>query len=875
MKTLHAASLRHLLRHPAQLLLALVGLSLGVGTIVAVDVATASARRAFELALAAVNGAATHQIVAGPGGIDERLYEKWRTEPLVPGEPRPLLAPVVSGYVTVGERLLQLVGLDPLASAALAGDGAAATRAGAELTAAGAVQAGDAASLAGGPAATAFLIQDAAQAREWFTEPGTVIMSAATAAELGIAPGSRFELAVGGIHHSAILMASLSGGGAGFDGLLLTDIAQAQEWLGLTGRLSRIDVRLPAGAAGAPLLARLTVQLPAGLALHATRAAARETFAMTDAFTINLRAMSLLALLVGTLLIYAAMSFAVLQRRRIIGVLRALGATRREVLTVVLAEAAALGVAGALCGLLLGVLIGRGLVALVARTINDLYFVVAVKEVSLPPAALVAAVAVGIASALLAALLPALEAAGSSPQLALTRSVLERRALHLAGRLAIVSLLLALAAGLVLAGSSRSLLAGFVALFLLLLAAAAITPAALRMLAAGGARLGAGWSPMVRLACAEIATSLSRTGVASAALGMALTAMIGVAVMVESFRESLRSWLLETLRADVYVSAPGYTEGIERRLDPQLVRALLAAPGIRAHSEGRRVTVDSPTGPLDLNAVRLVPPSYAGFRFTRGDPARAWPQFARGAVLVSEPLAWRLSLAPDDPLALITASGPQTFTVAGVYREYGNDRGEVLMDLATYRRWWNDPDIAALGLNLAPAVTAAQVVGELRAAARGRQALLIRSNADLRALSMSIFERTFVITRVLYWLAAGVAAVGLLSALLAWELERGRALALLRTLGLTPGGTAALVIAQTAFMGLAAFLAAIPAGLLTALILTDVINRRAFGWQINLHLTAAQLGSALALALTAALAAGAYPAWRSARMTLATALREE
>jgi putative ABC transport system permease protein len=140
---------------------------------------------------------------------------------------------------------------------------------------------------------------------------------------------------------------------------------------------------------------------------------------------------------------------------------------------------------------------------------------------------------------------------------------------------------------------------------------------------------------------------------------------------------------------------------------------------------------------------------------------------------------------------------------------------------------------------------------------------------------MSIFERTFVITRVLYWLAAGVAAVGLVSALLAWELERARELALLRTLGLTPRGTALLVLAQTAFMGLAALLAAAPAGLLTAWVLTDVINRRAFGWQIDLHLTATQFSNALWLALVAALAAGLYPAWRSARTALAGTLREE
>ena len=167
------------------------------------------------------------------------------------------------------------------------------------------------------------------------------------------------------------------------------------------------------------------------------------------------------------------------------------------------------------------------------------------------------------------------------------------------------------------------------------------------------------------------------------------------------------------------------------------------------------------------------------------------------------------------------------------------------------------------------------MLAALRAAARGRQTLFIRSNAELRELSLRIFDRTFVITRVLYWLAAGVAAIGLVSALLAWELERARQLAILRALGVTPAGAAGLILAQTLFMALAALAAAIPAGLLTALVLTEVINRRAFGWQIDLHLDAAQFGAAFALALGAAALAALYPAWRSARGALAPYLREE
>src|SRR5205085_1531944 len=296
----------------------------------------------------------------------------------------------------------------------------------------------------------------------------------------------RFDVTVGGVRQRATLIGRIADAGPGLDAALLTDIAQAQEWLGAVGRLSRIEVRVAGGAPGAAL-AWLRAHLPADLELHATRAQARETFAMTDAFTTNLKAMSLLALLVGTFLIYGAVSFAVLQRRATIAVLRALGATRGEVLAVVLGEAAVLGVVGALCGVLLGVALGRGLVGLVSQTINDLYFVVTVNEVTVPVSGVVAALCAGPATALAAALLPA---------------------------------------------------------------------------------LGGRMSPVTRLACGDIAASLSRTGVASAALGMALTAMIGVAIMVESFRESLREWLIHTLRADVYVSAPGPAEASERRLDP-------------------------------------------------------------------------------------------------------------------------------------------------------------------------------------------------------------------------------------------------------------------------------------------------------------------
>ncbi|HUI60394.1 MAG TPA: hypothetical protein VLX90_09230, partial [Steroidobacteraceae bacterium] len=151
MSTLWAASLRHLLRHPAQLALALVGLSVGVATIIAVDIATASSRRALQLSMEAVNGAATHGIVAGSGGIDERVYVDLRSSVAGHGVE---LAPIVEGYVTVADRTLQLIGIDPLASPDLgAGRGTGGHGTGATNT----------------PAAVT--------PRDWFISNGSVVMA--------------------------------------------------------------------------------------------------------------------------------------------------------------------------------------------------------------------------------------------------------------------------------------------------------------------------------------------------------------------------------------------------------------------------------------------------------------------------------------------------------------------------------------------------------------------------------------------------------------------------------------------------------------------------------------------------------------------------
>jgi putative ABC transport system permease protein len=167
------------------------------------------------------------------------------------------------------------------------------------------------------------------------------------------------------------------------------------------------------------------------------------------------------------------------------------------------------------------------------------------------------------------------------------------------------------------------------------------------------------------------------------------------------------------------------------------------------------------------------------------------------------------------------------------------------------------------------------LVDRVRERSGDAQALDIRSNRALRETSLEVFDRTFTITHVLRLLAVGVAFIGVLSALMALQLERARELAVLRATGLTPRQLWGLVSLQTGLLGVLAGLFALPLGVAMAYVLVHVINQRSFGWTLQLLIVPGVLAQALVLALVAAGLAGLYPSWKMSRANPAQALREE
>ena len=696
------------------------------------------------------------------------------------------------------------------------------------------------------------------------------MMSATAAASLGLSSGGKFTVISAGKEYPATLIAITPDGNASgaLDSILIVDIATAQSWFDRVGLLTHIDVRLNDDS---DLATMIRATLPTGVQLLSAERRTQSITEMSSAFMTNLTAMSLLAMLIGIFLIYNSVSFTVLQRRGLIGVLRALGLTRRQTFSLIVVEGAVLGLIGAVLGVALGVWLGEHLLILVSQSINDLYFRVSVTNVAIRPVSLATGLVTGIGATVVAAIVPAIEASGYRPQLSLARSVLEHRTRRLLPIIAMAGLGSVGLALLILQFSGTSLLAGLTALFLLILGFALCIPLLVDIVSRRSSGIaGRIGGTTARLAVRDISASLSRIGVAIVALAVAVSATVGVSIMVDSFRVAVSEWINNSLRADIYAGVPGGS------LDQELVADLGRLPGVTSMSSSRRIWLESPDGRTRVVILDLFESGYGGTALLDAEPVTAWHAFeAEGAVLVSEPYAYRNDVRRGDSLLLSTKRGLETFEIAATYRSYDANQGTVLMSRATYRRYWDDDAIDSIGINLADDVSSQAFIERMHEVSKGRQSLFIRSNRELRDLSLQIFDRTFIITNVLYWLAVGVAIIGILGSMLALQLERARELAILRAVGMTPWQLGSMVTLQTGLIGLMSGLAAIPLGLLMAWVLVDVINRRSFGWQMELSIAPSFLFTALALSIGAALVAGLYPAYRAARSQPALAMREE
>lgn len=823
------AALRELRASPALLLLAVAGVALGVAAVLSVQLLDRSALGAFAGTVRAVSGDADLAVLGRAGGLDERLWPEVLATPGV-GWARPLWRAEVA--VERDEAGLELLGVDLLATS-------------------------------GGPAALG-----QAQLAEALQVPGWVALTPARAAELQVKEGDALEVSLGSrratLRVGALVdLARLSP--LASRRLAILDIGQAQGLLGVPGRIHELAVKAAPGVAPEALRERLSALLGERARVVTPEQRTVEAAGLLAAFRLNLTALSAVSVLVGGFLVLASVRASLARRREELGVLRAVGATRGQVLRLVLGEAALLGVAGTAAGIPLGWLAARANLAAVSGTIRNLYLLEGIERLELGPGLLALAAAVGAGGAVAGALWPALDATRSDPRALLAQITLDEQAARGAGPLlgaGLAVLVLAAAASALAGGLLRWRGAGFLLAVGILAAVPLAAPALLGLLGRlhRPRRLG------VRHGLRTLSTRLAGAAPAAGALAVAVSMVVGITVMVGSFRGTVVRWLDATLHADVYVSTPSWRRGrSEAVLAPEVVARLRALPRLRGldllrqqagEVAGRRVQVSGIDARLPGGEGRVA--------LLEGEGRAAMAALSRGAALVSEPLARRAGLHAGDLLQLRGAAGAERLPVAGVYRDYGAEGGAVLVDLATAARLQGPGQPNNAALYLEPGADAEAAVAALRAALPG-EALRVRSNATLRREVLQVFEQTFAVTRLLRVMGLLIAAAGVTLALLVMARERRAELALYRALGAGRGQLLRLFLGRGLGLGLAGLALGAAGGAALAAVLIAAVNPAFFGWGLELHVPwGALAGEALAILCAAALAS-LYPALAASR----------
>jgi putative ABC transport system permease protein len=838
-------TLGHFRKHGLEALLCLIGVALGVAVVVAIDSAVAACVRSFEGAVSTLAERSTHSIFAeNEPTIPDEIYIALANKHL----PSPM-APMIDRRVLAGARddaapvLVRLIGVDVFSERSL--------RSFTNMKS---------------------TLDDEAF-RRFLTAPGAVVLAEPLATRLGVSAGSDVRLTIGPrrIPVHVVGIASLSGvARSQLADLLICDLATAQELTDSIGKIDRIDLNIAAPEQEKAI----TAALPSGYALRSTREQSTSLSELIASYKLNLNSLSLMASFVAVFIVYNSMLISVQQRAMSLGILRCLGGSRGQLVRIYLSEAFGFAIVGGVLGMLAGWALSRLLVGYISTTINDLYAAVRPGPVTLGAAAFAKGLAVSTASCLLGAALPLYRASRTPPINVMRATERADESARASSTLLIAGLVLLFASWALYLLPGNSPIAGFLMALTISLGFAFICPAITRVVAGLVAAIARPIQALpLQMAASGVGRSLSITGVAVAAMMLATSMNVGVRTMVTSFRGALSSWLDRRFAADVFIGSELLVDHrIDATLDPAIEPWTLRQPEVAKLIPIRSTTADIAGKPSQIVATDVAHLLAHDFPIKSKlsqpfDPARD--------VLVSEPLAGRLKLRPGDALSLDTPAGALAFRVHAVFYDFGNERGQVMLDHATYAAKWHDDRVSSIHVVLRPGHRAEDVAARCGAELRPTYPVVVNSYQGVKRDVLAVFDRTFKVTSVLSWLAGGVAFCGLAGALLALALARQRDYSVLAAVGMSARQTAAWVIGQGMLIAWISAAVAAVAGTILAYVLSYVIQYRSFGWSIPTSPQPRFWLQSFILATIAALAAAWYPIHRLRTTPPAASLRQE
>jgi putative ABC transport system permease protein len=708
----------------------------------------------------------------------------------------------------------------------------------------------------------------------------SVFANPAALAQTGAQPGDTLHLQQG-VGTTAWTLAGQVGAGGG--PLLVVDIAAAQQRLGMQGQLSRIDVRLVPGATADQVRSALGDQWPATGRWHAPEDEEQAATALSRAYRVNLTVLALVALFVGTFLVFSVMALSVAQRMPQFALLGVLGLPAAQRRAWVLAESGLTGVWGASVGVALGVALAQLALRWLSGDLGAGYFAGVSPQLRLSAPALLGFWALGVLAALAGGWLPARQVEALAPAQALKGlGGVQATAMHPAVSPGLLVLGVVLAQMPAVQGLP---VAAYAAVACLLLGGVVGVPWVVAgLLRWAGEPTRATWL----LALARARHERAAATVAVAGVVASLSLAVALTVMVSSFREGVTQWLDQVLPADLYARTatrsvasdgaylpPGLAEQAAQlpgvlRAEASRLRSLSWAPGQPPVTLVARPLAD-PARQLPLVGTVWQGPVPAGLP---ADVPQVYVSEAMVALYQAQPgtvlhLPLPLPLPPapgsgaEGPSAQPSPQAPAPVLVPvlvrGVWRDYARQFGTVVMDARDYVALTGDGRTNDLALWLAPGARVADVQTGLRnlVGEGGAGLMEFAVPAEIRAVTLRIFDRSFAVTHYLQVLAIAIGLFGIVASFSAQVLARRREFGLLAHLGFGRAQVRTLVAAEGAAWTAAGVVLGVALGLAVAAVLVYVVNPQSFHWSMALVVPWGRLlALCAAVMLAASLAAG-------------------
>jgi putative ABC transport system permease protein len=821
---------REIRKRPGRSLLTVLSIVIGVAAVVAVTMATSSTQRAFDQMFQSVAGRTSLEVTSASGSnFDENVEALISGIPGVAAVAPVIQQPTVMWFHKRQARLLSL-GMDPVRDKAVHD-------------------------------------YDLVDGHSLDDAKG-VMLDAAFAKNFGVTSGDKVKILTRqGLVEARIagLFTTRGAAATGQGPIMLMQLRAAQSVYKMRGQINLVQIVLDPAADESEIQTRIARKLPTGLRVHppAARSAMAEETALSTRQGMSLA--RAFALMVAAFIITNTFLINVTQRRRQIGILRAIGATRKQVATMLYCEALLMGCLGTILGWLVGV-VGA---CFLTRAMGTLY------ETTLPsiqptPFSILLAVTFGMGISLIGAILPARRACQLSPVEAM-RQVLPEEIEGVSSWLTVLGSGLVVICGSVLAScilgwlpmlhsvwSAVMLLTGLV-----LLMPTVVGPLSYLVTAALQPLLGV----EARLARRQLMRHRARTTLTIGVLFVAISTGTGLASSIIDNVQDVRDWYKKSIVADFFVRAmaPDMATGKAADLPDEVDAKIRAIKGIKSIETARFLSAQAAGEPVIVVVTDFSGDRELAFDLVVGNARGLREDLRNGKVVIGSVLAERTGLKAGESIMLETESGAQSLPIAAIANEYFAGGLTMYMHQDVARKLLGLAGVDAYIINADPRQMT-HVYQELRKVC-DEYGLLLQTFSEIQQHIDGMMAGVVAGLWSLATLGFVIAAFGVANTLTMNVLEQTHELGLLRIVAMTRWQVRKTILVQALLLGILSLVPGAVAGIAIARLI-NMTTQPVIGHAVKFILHPLLFAAALATGLAIVLIAAWIPANRAARLDL-------